>query len=152
MSNSIPTSTFVSESAVIEAPFSDVWHLIKLQDFSKFWSKLEKSEFVKGVSEETDIVKWSFKDGTVLEVKQEEHSSIDHYITYSVISSQPELSYSSVVSTIRAYPITSGKHEGQTFVTWTGNFSSDADASAIQDAKYKRREALQDLAQAASKK
>ena len=38
------------------------------------WSKLEKSEWVKGVSEETDIVKWSFKDGTVLEVKQEEHS------------------------------------------------------------------------------
>ncbi|CAA9960795.1 hypothetical protein PTMSG1_04179 [Pyrenophora teres f. maculata] len=152
MSGSIPTSTSVSESAVIEAPFSDVWHLIKLQDFSKFWSKLEKSEFVKGTSDETDIVKWSFKDGTVLEVKQEEHSSIDHYITYSVITSKPELSYSSVVSTIRAYPVTSGKHEGQTFVTWTGNFSSDADASVIQDAKFKRREALADLAQAASKK
>jgi hypothetical protein len=57
------------------------------------------------------------------------NQSIDHFITYSVISAQPELSYSSVVSTIRAYPITSGPHEGQTFITWTGNFSSDADAS-----------------------
>ena len=38
------------------------------------WSAVSKSEFVKGASEETDIVKWSFKDGTVLEVKQEEHS------------------------------------------------------------------------------
>ena len=74
MSGSIPTSTSVSESAVIDASFSDVWHLIKLQDFSKFWSKLDKSEFVKGTSEETDIVKWTFKDGTVIEVKQEEHS------------------------------------------------------------------------------
>ena len=149
MSGSIPTSTSVSESAVIEAPFSDVWHLIKLQDYSKFWSKLEKSEFVKGTSDETDIVKWTFKDGTELEVKQEEHSvrnftgffffffrianlkfqSIDHFITYSVITSKPELSYSSVVSTIRAYPVTSGKHQGQTFITWSGNFSSDADAS-----------------------
>ena len=55
--------------------------------------------------------------------------SIDHFITYSVISAQPELSYSSAVSTIRAYPVTSGQHEGQTFVTWSGNFSSDADAS-----------------------
>jgi hypothetical protein len=54
--------------------------------------------------------------------------SIDHYITYSVISSQPALSYTSVVSTVRLYPVTSGKHEGHTFVTWTGNFSSDADA------------------------
>ena len=74
MSASIPTSTSVHESAVIEAPFSDVWHLIKLQDFSKFWTRLEKSEFVKGTSNETDIVKWTFKDGTELEVKQEEHS------------------------------------------------------------------------------
>lgn len=54
--------------------------------------------------------------------------SIDHYITYSVISSQPALSYTSVVSTIRLWPVTSGSHEGHTFITWTGNFSSDADA------------------------
>lgn len=70
----IPTSTSVIESAVIEAPFSAVWHLIKLPTFSSFWSKLEKSEEVKGASAETDIVKWTFKDGTALEVKQEEHS------------------------------------------------------------------------------
>jgi hypothetical protein len=71
---SIPTSTSVQESAVIEAHFSDVWHLVKLPEFSKWWSKLEKSEWVKGASEETDIVKWTFKDGTELQVKQEEHS------------------------------------------------------------------------------
>ncbi|KAK3209411.1 hypothetical protein GRF29_69g1726396 [Pseudopithomyces chartarum] len=152
MSNTrIPTSTSVSESAVIEAPFSAVWHLIKLQEFSSFWSKLEKSEVVKSASPETDIVKWTFKDGTVLDVKQEEHSSIDHFITYSVISSQPALSYTSVVSTIRAYPVTSGQHEGHTFITWTGNFSSDADAGVIEDAKFKRREALADLAKAVAK-
>ncbi|KAF9734524.1 hypothetical protein PMIN06_006725 [Paraphaeosphaeria minitans] len=147
----IPTSTSVSESAVIEAPFSAVWHLIKLQNFSQFWSKLEKSDVVKSSSPETDVVKWTFKDGTELDVKLEEHSSIDHFITYSVISSQPALSYTSVVSTIRAYPVTSGKHEGQTFITWTGNFSSDADAGVIEDAKFKRREALADLAKVAAK-
>ena len=38
------------------------------------WSAITKSEFVKSANEETDIVKWSFKDGTELEVKQEEHS------------------------------------------------------------------------------
>jgi hypothetical protein len=54
--------------------------------------------------------------------------TINHYITYSVITSQPELSYSSVVSTIRLYSVTSGELEGSTFVEWTGNFSSDADA------------------------
>lgn len=54
--------------------------------------------------------------------------TIDHYITYSVISAQPQLTYSSVLSTVRVFPITSGHHEGQSFVQWTGHFSSDADA------------------------
>ncbi|KAL8878493.1 MAG: hypothetical protein Q9198_003704 [Flavoplaca austrocitrina] len=146
MSTAIPTSTSITESAVIPAHLSHVWHFIKLQDFHTFWSKLKGSDFVKGASPETDVVKWEFKDGTMLDVKQEEHSSIDHYITYSIIASTPALSYSSVVSTIRCYPITSGAAEGQTFVTWSGNFSSDADAGVIEDARFKRQEALADLA------
>ena len=59
---------------VIEAPLAKVWHFIKLPDFAKFWNNLDKSEFVKGASSEVDLVKWAFKDGTTLEVKQEEHS------------------------------------------------------------------------------
>ena len=80
------------------------------------------------------------------------YQSIDHYITYSVITAQPQLTYSSVVSTIRLFPITSGANEGHTFVQWSGNFSSDADAGVIEDAKFKRREALADLAKAVAKK
>ncbi|RYP82792.1 hypothetical protein DL770_005502 [Monosporascus sp. CRB-9-2] len=149
---SIPTSTSVVESAVIKAPLSQVWHQIKLQNFSDWWSALKSSDFVKGTSEDTDIVKWTFKDGTELEVKQEEHSTINHYITYSVITSKPELTYSSVLSNIRLYPVTSGDLEGSTFIEWTGNFSSDADAGVIQDAKFKRRDALADLAKVVAKK
>ncbi|KAI1260143.1 hypothetical protein F5Y18DRAFT_432493 [Xylariaceae sp. FL1019] len=153
---SIPTSTSVVESAVIKAPLSNVWHHIKckfpVQNFSYFWSSLKSSEFVKGTSDETDIVHWVFNDGAELDVKQEEHSTINHYITYSVITAKPELTYTSVLSTIRCYAITSGQFEGSTFVEWTGNFSSDADAGVIQDAKFKRRDALADLAKVAEKK
>ncbi|KAH6891514.1 hypothetical protein B0T10DRAFT_313499 [Thelonectria olida] len=148
----IPTSTSVSETAVIRAPLSHVWHHIKLQDFANFWSALSKSEWVKGTSPDTDIVKWTFKDGTVVEVKQEEHSSINHYITYSVITAQPELTYTSVMSTIRCHAVTSGELEGSTFVEWTGHFSSDADANVIEDAKFKRIDALGDLARVSTKK
>lgn len=70
----IPTSTSVLESVVINAPLSKVWHFIKLQDFGVFWSALSKSEVVKDASNEADVFKWTFKDGTVYEVKQEEHS------------------------------------------------------------------------------
>jgi len=37
-------------------------------------------------------------------------------------------------------------------VVWTANFSNDAGADVIQDARYKRKEALADLAKASSKK
>ena len=74
MASQIPTSTSISESAVIAAPLAAVWHLIKLPSFAAFWSKLAKAEEVKGASPETDVVKWTFKDGTVLDVKLEEHS------------------------------------------------------------------------------
>ncbi|CZR58823.1 uncharacterized protein PAC_08715 [Phialocephala subalpina] len=148
MASRIPTSTSVTESAVIAAPFSSVWHLMNLHSFPAFWTALYKSEPVHGISPDADMVKWTFKDGTELDIKLEAHSAIDHYITYSVISAKPQLSYSSVVSTIRLFPITSGGHEGQTFVQWSGYFSSDADAGVIEDAKFKRREALADLGSA----
>ena len=78
--------------------------------------------------------------------------TIDHFITYSVIASTPALSYTSVISTIRCYAVTSGAHESSTFVRWSANFSSDADAGVIEDARFKRKEALADLAGAVGKK
>jgi hypothetical protein len=149
--SAIPTSTSVLESAVIRAPLAKVWHHIKLHEFANFWTALKGSELVKGVSHEADVARWTFKDGTVLDVKQEEHSTINHYITYSVIAAQPEISYTTVLSTIRCYAVTSGELEGSTYVEWSGHFSSDADAGVIQDAKFKRREALADLEKAALK-
>lgn len=106
-SAAIPTSTSVVESAVIKAPLSHVWHFIKratlllplqsiqflqrehpqltaftVQDFKNFWSALKSSEFVES-QKETDVVKWTFTDGTVLEVKQEEHSVSTHSLRHS---------------------------------------------------------------------
>jgi len=144
----VPTSSSVAVATVIEAPLTSVWHQIKLQDFSKWWSQLTTSEFVKGASEEADIVRWTFKDGTKLDVKQEEHSTINHSITYGIVTSSEKLSYTSQLSKITCTAITTGKLAGSTFVQWTAEFSNDADADVIQDAKYKREEALADLAKA----
>jgi len=152
MSSAIPTSTSISVSVVVNAPLSAVWHKIKLADFASWWSKLKKAEDVKGASNEVDVVRWTFNDGTVMEVKQEAHSTIEHYITYSAITSNPAITYTSVLSTIRCYEVTSGAQMGSTYVTWTAQFSSDADAGVIEDARFKREEALEDLAKAVSKK
>ena len=147
----VATTNEVIESAVIRAPLSHVWHFLKLAEFDKFWGAIKKSEHVKGVSDETDTVRWTFKDGNVVEVKQDEHSTLEHYITYSVIDAEPELSYSSVVNTVRCWAVTSGEFQDSTFVRWTSKFTSDADIGVIEDAKYKRRDALKDLASAAVK-
>ncbi|KAK0750921.1 hypothetical protein B0T18DRAFT_319560 [Schizothecium vesticola] len=147
----VATTNEVIESAVIRAPLSHVWHFLKLAEFDKFWGAIKKAEHVKGVSDDTDVVRWTFKDGNVVEVKQDEHSTLDHYITYSVINAEPELSYSSVVNTVRCWAVTSGEFQDSTFVRWTSKFTSDADIGVIEDAKYKRRDALKDLASAAAK-
>lgn len=71
----VPGSNTVVESAVVRAPLARVWHLIKLQDFAKFWSILKGSEeVVQGAAREAEVFKWTFADGSVYEVKQEEHS------------------------------------------------------------------------------
>ncbi|KAL2164781.1 hypothetical protein VTH06DRAFT_76 [Thermothelomyces fergusii] len=148
---SIASTNEVIESAVIRAPLSHVWHFIKLSEFGKFWPAISKAEHVKGTSSETDVVRWIFTDGSVVEVKQDEHSNLEHFITYSVISTEPELPYSGVVSTIRCWAVTSGEFADSTFVRWTSKFASDADIGIIEDAKYKRRDALNGLASAAAK-
>lgn len=76
----IATTNEVNESAVIRAPLSHVWHFIKLPDFPKFWSAIERAEHVEGTSSETDVVRWTFKDGSVAEVKQDEHS-VSSFVT-----------------------------------------------------------------------
>lgn len=38
------------------------------------------------------------------------------------------LPYTSVLSVIRLFPITSGSSAGRTFVQWSGHYSSDASA------------------------
>lgn len=57
--------------------------------------------------------------------------SINHSITYSVITSSPELTYSSVLSTIRCRAVTAGSHANSTYVEWDARFSSDANAGEL---------------------
>ncbi|KAK4051617.1 hypothetical protein OIV83_002757 [Microbotryomycetes sp. JL201] len=132
-------------------PLAKVWHLIKPEDFAKWWTSLKSSSVDKGTTADTDVYTWTFQDGTKQQVKMEEHSAIRHSITLSVVSSEPALTYSSVLSTITLWAVTTGEAENSTFVQFSGQFSSDADAGVIEDARFKRKEALADLAKAVAK-
>ncbi|KAK0636598.1 hypothetical protein B0T17DRAFT_481064 [Bombardia bombarda] len=145
----IATTNEVIESAVIRAPLSNVWHFLKIGEFDKFWPALKSCEPVKGYIDEANVTQWTYQDDTIVNVKLDEHSSIDHFITYSIITAEPSLGYSSVTNTIRCWPVTHGELENSTFVRWSSKFSSDAGIEVIEDAKYKRREALSYLSVAA---
>ncbi|KAH8589829.1 hypothetical protein B0O99DRAFT_636305 [Bisporella sp. PMI_857] len=143
----------INESAVINASLSSVWRLVKLKEFVNFYTAISKSELVSSANEEKDIVRWTFQDGTVLEVKEEEYSTEKHYMSFNIIKCEPwGLPYTGVLSTIHLYPITSGFAEGSTFIQWSGYYSADASADMVQDARAKRREGLADLAKAVEKK
>ncbi|KAL4935590.1 hypothetical protein BDV06DRAFT_228691 [Aspergillus oleicola] len=144
------TSTLVTESAVINAPLSTLWKLIKLENFTKFYTGLTSSEIIPAEDEGKDVVKWTFEDGTVLIVREEEFSTVKHLVSFHILKCEPwGLPYTSVLSTIRMYPITSRDAAGGTFVEWSGHYSADASAEVVQDGHIKRREALVDLAKAA---
>jgi hypothetical protein len=64
----IPTATSVRESAVISASVGDLWNAIQLDNVHSFWTN------ISDVQSSANVTKWTFHDGTVLDVKQEEHS------------------------------------------------------------------------------
>ncbi|KAL4928008.1 uncharacterized protein BDV17DRAFT_292028 [Aspergillus undulatus] len=144
------TSTSVTESAVINAPISAIWRLIQLKNFEKFYIGLTSTEILPSDDEGKDTIKWTFADGTVLHVKEEEFSTVKHIISFHILKCEPwGLPYTSVLSTIRLFPITSRHAAGGTFVEWSGHYSADASAEVVQDGHVKRREALADLAKVA---
>lgn len=58
--------------------------------------------------------------------------TIKHYISFHILKCEPwGLPYTSVLSTIHLYPITSGSAAGSTFVEWSGHYSADASAGKL---------------------
>ncbi|TLS21013.1 uncharacterized protein PpBr36_10741 [Pyricularia pennisetigena] len=146
------TSTLVTESAVINAPISEIWPLIQLKNFQNFFIGISKTEILPSDDIQPEIIRWTFDDGTVLDVKEEEYSNLKNCMSFHIVQCRPwGLPYTNVLSTIRLYPITSRAAEGGTFVQWSGQYTADADEEAVNDGRVKRREALGFLADAVEK-
>ncbi|KAI6369731.1 hypothetical protein MCOR25_004360 [Pyricularia grisea] len=146
------TSTLVTESAVINAPVSKVWSLIQLRNFQNFFVGINKTEILSSKDSQSEVIRWTFDDGTVLDVREEEYSNIKNRMSFHIVQCQPwGIPYTNVLSTIRLYPITSRAAVGGTFVQWSGHYTADANEEAVNDGRIKRREALGFLADAVEK-
>lgn len=70
MEGKVISTSFV-ESAVVNAPVSAIWPFIKLKEFGKFYSAIQKVETIPG---ERETVKWYFENDTILTLQEEEYS------------------------------------------------------------------------------
>ena len=63
-------------------------------------------------------------------------------VGYELLSAEPAVSCTSVQGEIQLLRISQTQ---QTFLSWTTEFSNDADLGIIQDQKYKKLEAFEDM-------
>eukprot|EP01017_Pseudomicrothorax_dubius_P019342 TRINITY_DN2124_c0_g1_i1.p1 TRINITY_DN2124_c0_g1~~TRINITY_DN2124_c0_g1_i1.p1 ORF type:complete len:203 (+),score=76.23 TRINITY_DN2124_c0_g1_i1:63-611(+) len=138
------TSTTQYESAVLQAPLSRIWPVVKQLDLKALLPTfVENFQILSGGAGQLDTtVQVTFKDQAVWTYKIVEISELSHTISFELISCEPAITASSVVNTITLRRVT---ETNQTLLEWETNFSNDADAAVILDNKYKKLEFFKDL-------
>ncbi|KAJ3027961.1 UNVERIFIED_CONTAM: hypothetical protein HDU68_002764 [Siphonaria sp. JEL0065] len=135
----------VSESRVFAAPIEQVWQQIRTVQFG-FWKAVQKVEVEGNVDAVGSIRVVYFKDGSVQKFKILELSDLEHFVTYEVIESSVDTLVLAAYHTIRLRKVT---HDNSTFVDFTSEFAAGGNtATVVEDSKYKKIEALEDLSKA----
>ncbi|KAJ2512614.1 hypothetical protein GGI11_000701 [Coemansia sp. RSA 2049] len=140
-------STQNTESCVINAPVDKVWEVLRKQDF-KFWSIVKTVELPESTSEVGGVRITTFNDGTVQKHRLVEYSELKRSLTYELIDSVPPVTTLSAQHSFRVYPVTSND---SAYVQWRSTFSSDDSVAAVADSKYKKLDALAELAKSLEK-
>lgn len=138
---STPTATTSRQTAVINLPLDVVWKLIRPCTFE--WQK----NIVKSSTKNGQSVTIMYKDGTAQTIVPTEISDKNYTVSWSMITSDPVITYTSRDDTINLTEITSRGFDvkPQTFIEWDSYFSDDADLPVIEDSNAKKREAFKDL-------
>jgi hypothetical protein len=93
---------------------------------------------VSGAPNQLDsVVRLSYADGAIWELRINEISDAKHTLGYEVISTEPAHQATSIIGRFKFTPVTD---ENQTFLQWTTEYSNDVDANVIVDQKYKKLE------------
>merc|ERR1719431_1517148 len=91
-----------------------------------------------------------YNDGTVQQVKILGISDLDFKVSWTLVTSEPAVSYSSAVHQIQCYRITTQLCEKgpMTYFTWQTDFSNDASANVVADSNLKKKDAFAQMAKA----
>eukprot|EP01084_Bolivina_argentea_P247212 413624_1 len=147
-----PSAATVRESVIVNCDIDTVWNALKPCLFE--FSSIVKSTEILPEKTSTDVVgssrKIFFKDGTqqTIQINQISTDSKSCQVIYSMISSDPSVTYSSSENSITAIKVTNPSN--QTYVEWKTRFSNDASLAVIRDSRFKKKEAFKDLISALS--
>jgi len=141
--------TRVWNSAIIQAPVSKVWNLVRSVDFRYLPSVLDAHlEDNATPSQVGGVRSVTYKDKTVQRIRLLELSDVNHTVTWELIESTPAISFLSAMHTVELRPVTV---DSSTFISWTTDFSKDATHDVLTDAKFKQQENFTALASTVSK-
>ena len=138
--STVPTSCLQTESTVLQGvAIEKAW-----QSFRHFQLDLLAPEYVKScvcsvkvvdVAVVGSTVDITYTDGAVWKLHLTEVSDRHYTIAYTVITTEPKLTCTSIEGEIVLEKVTSSN---ETFLKWTTIFSNDADAQVMADTKYKK--------------
>lgn len=138
------TSCHQVESTVLSTPLESVWDKLKSFHFHKFLSTHIKSvKFTNGSQTEVgSVFDVEYVDGSVWTFRILEISDIRHSISYEVISANPNVGFTSMVTFIKLMKVT---EDNSTFISWETDFSNDVNSHIVQDQKFKKLDYFKDF-------
>ena len=142
--SSVPVSTHQVESTVLPIELEKAWGSFKTLQLEKLVPQRVKSTtFTTGGPNQLDsIIKIEYVDGAKWELRVNEISDVKHTLGYQVLSTEPAHQVTSIQGSIHLRAVTD---DNTTFVTWSTDFSNDADATVIFDQKYKKLDFFADM-------
>lgn len=138
------TSCHQVESVVIKAPIGKVWETLRTFNFDKFLPSSFKSvKFNSGSPNEVgSIFEVEYKEGSVWTFRLVEISETKRVLSWELISAEPQITFSSLLTTVRLYQVT---EDNSTFISWESDYSNDVNSHVLQDGKFKKLEYFKDL-------
>ncbi|TPX37476.1 hypothetical protein SmJEL517_g00563 [Synchytrium microbalum] len=135
----IASASTQTSSIVVHYPLETVWADVRTLAFG--WKAIKD---IKGnVNEVGGTRTVSFKDTTIQTWKLLELSDLDHFVTWEIVDSEPSIAIMAASNTIKLRRVT---HDNSTFIEWSTYLpSADTTANALEDAKFKKAEAFEDL-------
>jgi len=138
-------STTVWESYHLRVPIEKVWPLVRPATFEYLTTKVRSAETKAPLGEVGSFRSVAYTDGTVQKIRITGISDTDHSISWELEESVPTTSFTAQSHTVRLRRVTDGN---TTFIEWNTEFSADAKADVLQDAKFKQADNFSALATA----